>query len=307
MAYAMIGVLLAVKRLSDQPSERPAAVAERPPPCPRGWMRRRASPDHELPVGHAPSCDHEGPHIVHLVTSDAFAGIERHVLRLARELAGARVPRGNRLSADSGRPPRSRRGRSAACASRRRLRVGAAGSRASDSPGSAQATGPARPRRARRCSRRRARSARADSHRPDAALHPNRVGRASRVGPGCVYSRCIAGSTGGSADTSRVSRSVADAARERAEVGGAELVVIPPAMDLPEEAAVVRAREARAASRHPVIAYVGRLEPDRRIDVLVRAIPEVRRRIPGTRFVIRGIRRGRGVAEAARERPRHRP
>ncbi len=85
-----------------------------------------------------------------------------------------------------------------------------------------------------------------------------------------------------------VSQSVARAAQERHETGDAVLVVIPPAIELPTQAAVARAREARMRKDHPVVVFAGRLEAERRLDVLLRAIPLVRTELPECRFSIAG-------------------
>jgi len=91
-----------------------------------------------------------------------------------------------------------------------------------------------------------------------------------------------------------VSRAVADGARERREAERAEVVVIPPAIDLPPAEAISRAREERARLPGPVVVFAGRLENERCLDVLLRAIPLVRERLPDCRFVLAGS----GAAES---------
>lgn len=85
-----------------------------------------------------------------------------------------------------------------------------------------------------------------------------------------------------------VSEQALAAARRRGEVGNVPVAVIAPGIVLPDEAALLRARMTRARSTEHVVVAAGRLEPERRFDVLVRAIPTVARRFPGTRFVIAG-------------------
>jgi glycosyltransferase involved in cell wall biosynthesis len=85
-----------------------------------------------------------------------------------------------------------------------------------------------------------------------------------------------------------VSQSVANEARARHETGNAEVVVIPPGIQLPGTELVVQARAAREESREPVVTYIGRLEAEKRVDVLLEAIPRVRDQLPECRFVIAG-------------------
>ena len=85
-----------------------------------------------------------------------------------------------------------------------------------------------------------------------------------------------------------VSEEALAAARSRGEVGNVPVAVIAPGIALPDEAALLRARTTRARSTQHVVVTAGRLEPERRFDVLVRAIPAVIERFPGTRFVIAG-------------------
>lgn len=85
-----------------------------------------------------------------------------------------------------------------------------------------------------------------------------------------------------------VSRSVADAGRQRNELGTAELAIIPPAIDLPGDEELRHARASRLRQPGPVVAFAGRLEAERQLDVLLRAIPSVRAELPGCRFVLAG-------------------
>ena len=90
-----------------------------------------------------------------------------------------------------------------------------------------------------------------------------------------------------------VSQIVADGARERRETGHAEVVVIPPAIELPSHDALVSAQEERARLAHPVVAFAGRLEEERQLHVLLHAIPLVRAHLPRCHFVLAGA----GAAE----------
>lgn len=85
-----------------------------------------------------------------------------------------------------------------------------------------------------------------------------------------------------------VSEEALAAARDRGEVGNVPVAVIAPGIAIPDEAALLRARTTRARSTEHVVVTAGRLEPERRFDILVRAIPTVIERFPATRFVIAG-------------------
>jgi glycosyltransferase involved in cell wall biosynthesis len=85
-----------------------------------------------------------------------------------------------------------------------------------------------------------------------------------------------------------VSHAAADAARERRETGTAPIAVIPPGITLPPSEGVTNAKAAREQAGRPVVVSVGRLEPERRFDVLLDAIRQVRATVPNCRFVIAG-------------------
>lgn len=85
-----------------------------------------------------------------------------------------------------------------------------------------------------------------------------------------------------------VSRAAADAARGRHELGTALVAVIPPGIDLPADEVVADSRSWREGAGTLVVVSMGRLEPERRIDVLLAAIPMVRAEVPDCRFVIAG-------------------
>ena len=85
-----------------------------------------------------------------------------------------------------------------------------------------------------------------------------------------------------------VSDSVSRAARSRREVAEAKVDVIPPGIELPAVIAVREAVSARRELAHPVIAFVGRLEEEKSLPTLIGAIPLVLRDAPGSRFAIAG-------------------
>jgi glycosyltransferase involved in cell wall biosynthesis len=85
-----------------------------------------------------------------------------------------------------------------------------------------------------------------------------------------------------------VSQAVKVAAIGRGETGSARLAVIPSGIRLPAPDAVARARASREQAKRPLVASAGRLETERRFDVLLRAMPGVLKRLPECRFVIAG-------------------
>jgi glycosyltransferase involved in cell wall biosynthesis len=85
-----------------------------------------------------------------------------------------------------------------------------------------------------------------------------------------------------------VSQRALTAAVTRGEVGKAAVALIPPGIGLPDSAAVDVARRVRQLSSGPVITSAGRMERERRFDVLLRAIPYVLDRFPNSRFVLCG-------------------
>jgi glycosyltransferase involved in cell wall biosynthesis len=92
-----------------------------------------------------------------------------------------------------------------------------------------------------------------------------------------------------------VSDAAAEAARERRDTARAALAVIPPGVRLASAEQASQARFDRARAAHPVVATAGRLERERRIDVLLDAIPLVRVTFPECRFTIAGS--GKAQAE----------
>jgi glycosyltransferase involved in cell wall biosynthesis/O-antigen ligase len=84
-----------------------------------------------------------------------------------------------------------------------------------------------------------------------------------------------------------VSESVADAALARRETGRANLVVIPPGVVLPSDAEVEALVERRAAAP-PLLATVGRLEPEKSHPLLLFSLAIARERFPALRLLIVG-------------------
>jgi glycosyltransferase involved in cell wall biosynthesis len=91
-----------------------------------------------------------------------------------------------------------------------------------------------------------------------------------------------------------VSKAVAEAAKERRDSEGAALAVIPPGVRLATAEQAERARIERAQDAEPVVVTCGRLERERRIDVLLDAFDLVRCELPDCRLVVAGA----GKAEA---------
>jgi glycosyltransferase involved in cell wall biosynthesis len=85
-----------------------------------------------------------------------------------------------------------------------------------------------------------------------------------------------------------VSRAAQAAAVARGETGRARLAVIAPGIRLPSKDLIETARSARKRAQTPLVASAGRLEEERRFDVLLQAIPHVRKRQPQCRFIIAG-------------------
>jgi glycosyltransferase involved in cell wall biosynthesis len=99
-----------------------------------------------------------------------------------------------------------------------------------------------------------------------------------------------------------VSQSAATAAEARREVSGEKVTVIPPGIDLPGDEEVERAIADRLRAPDPVVAYVGRLEREKSVDLLLCAVPLVLRHLPGCKFVIAGAGScGRELKELARK------
>jgi glycosyltransferase involved in cell wall biosynthesis len=237
------------------------------------------------------------PRVLQVVSSDAFAGIERHVLSLTRTL------RALGCAAELACPPSAARLRAEAWASGIPV-VPASSSRPRFWPEALL---------------------REVMSRPAAAIHVH-DGRAALGGAALSlvtggplvrtqhFLRTASMERGGwrgqaSLAAHRqlnrrldgyvaVSQCVAVAGRERHETGRASVVVIPPAIDLPSADAVAQARIDRRRIAHPVVAFAGRLEPERHLDVLLNAIPIVLARIPECRFVLAGSGSAEGQLRA---------
>jgi glycosyltransferase involved in cell wall biosynthesis len=85
-----------------------------------------------------------------------------------------------------------------------------------------------------------------------------------------------------------VSAAAAEAAHARHDVARVPTVVIPPGVGMPSSGRLEAALQARSAATRPVVLSAGRLEPERRFDVLLDAIPIVLRTVPDCEFVIAG-------------------
>lgn len=265
ICFALIGLALAATRLGREasaPATLEAAVAETLP------AREPAL------------------RVLHVVSSDAFAGIERHVLRLARALSERDVdvtiacpPTARRLrdeAAASGiavvPPPGVRRGgwlRDVDTYLRRRPDVvhahdGAAAVAAWSLAGRGAA-------------------------RFVRTQHFVRTASSDRSGWRRTASLALHRALNADVDAVvAVSESAAEAARLRREVDAAKVTVIQPGIDLPEGHEVDAAVAERRDLRDPIVAYVGRLEREKSVDLLLCAVPLVLRHLPGCKFVIGG-------------------
>lgn len=225
--------------------------------------------------------------VLHIISSDAFAGLERHALQLAVEL------RNLGCAASIACPPSATVLRSqaraeeiatfpSASASQKTWLAGVACGRHVERPavvhvhdGRAAIAGSVLARRAKAC-----------LVRSQHFVRPASVERGGWRGSSSqalhrALNRQVDGYVG-------VSQAVADAARSRGETATALMAIIPPGVRLPSEGAVADARIARQQASSPVVASLGRLEPERRFDVLLDAIPKVLAAVPHCRFVIAG-------------------
>lgn len=284
LCFALFGVLLAAVRLAP-PRWTPAATPASPtallasPVAPPSWAARAASP--AVAAGGTPLS------VLHVVSSDAFAGIERHVVALAREL------RKRGCAAEIACPPSATRLRAEAEATmvpvhprRARTRggwLGAVARKLATAPPDVVHLHDGR-------------SAVAGTllAAPTSALvvrsqhfvRPASVERTGWRGPAslALHRTLNRGVDGYVA----VSRSVADAALERRDTRGAEVVVIPPGIELPADSIVEAACARRAARPDPVVAVIGRLEAEKGVATLVRALPRLLALVPSCRFVVAG-------------------
>jgi len=272
ICFAMVGLLVAGRRLGREPVTAAGGPAAATPPL---------SPPREHRLG-----------VLHIVSGTSFAGIERHVLRLARGLASRNVdvtiacpPSAERLreeAADAGIrviPPAS---------APRGAWMSDLGRWIPGSPriihvhdGLAAVTG------WRLSGRRGTRLVRSQ--------HFVRPASAERSGWRRVASFAVHRSINADVDALvAVSQSAANAALDRMEIAPAKVTVIPPGIELPRTEDVERAIERRRTLPSPVVATIGRLEREKALELLLMSIPIVLAHVPSCRFVIAGG----GAAEA---------
>lgn len=274
ICFAMVGLVVAGWRLGREPVAGAEAAGDLPTaaPVPQPEERRLG--------------------VLHIVSGTGFAGIERHVLRLARGLARRNVdvtiacpPTAERLreeAADAGIrviPPASAP-RTAWMSNLGRW-VPASTRIVHVHDGLAAVTG------WRLAGRRGARLVRSQHF-----VRPASTERSgwSRVASFAVHRRI-------NADVDAlvaVSQSAADAALERNEIAAGKVNVISPGIELARADEVERAIERRRTLPSPVVAYIGRLEHEKAVPLLLMAIPLVLEHVPDCRFAIAGA----GAAEA---------
>jgi glycosyltransferase involved in cell wall biosynthesis len=227
-----------------------------------------------------------GLRVMQVVTAVTFAGIERHVVNLSRELAhlGCTV--------EVACPPAAYRLREEAAVAGIAVTPSAAVPQAAWLPGIARGIVSARPQvlhvhdgRAAVIGAPLARLTRAGFVRTQHFTLPASFHRGGWRGRGSLALHRL---VNGRLDAYvAVSNSVEAGAVARREIHS-EAVVIPPAITLPDQDVVVRAREARRRLPTPVVVFAGRFEAERRLDVLLRAIPLVLALVPDCRFVLAG-------------------
>lgn len=224
--------------------------------------------------------------VLHVVTSDAFAGIERHVVRLAAELAAAGA------SPTVACPPSAHDIRAYA----RAAGISVVPASSTTAPWALHVLAAAPRMRPDVVHTHDGRAAALGSlaawlagsrlvrtqhfSRPASALRAGWRGEAS-----IRLHRCLNRRLDGFI---AVSQAAADSARQRREADPDAIAVVPPGIALDSEQAFQNAEATRTALRDPVVCSVGRLEPERRMDVLIRAVPEILARLPTCRLVIAG-------------------
>lgn len=284
ICFALVGLMLAAIRLA--PRER----AHREPRADQGapMACRPAAPPAALRGAHGGGDEQARPlRVLHVVSSSGFAGIERHVLRLCRDLS----ERGARCAIAC--PPAAKRLRAEAAAAgipvvpgagaRRRAWLLQLVERAAAAPpdvvhvhdGAAAVAG------WRLASTGRARLVRTQ--------HFVRPASAERSGIVRDASLALHRRLNRTADALiAVSESAAATIRDRREARPGSLAVVPPGIELPDEEALQRAVAARDRLEHPTVAFVGRMEAEKAPALLVEAIPLVLAQVPACRFVIAG-------------------
>jgi len=268
ICFAMVGLVVAGRRLGREP----VAVVEAPGDPPAG-ASQAALQEHRLRV-------------LHIVSGTGFAGIERHVLRLARGLAHRDV------DVTIACPP---------TAERLREEAADAGIRVIP-PASAPRTGwlsdlgrwlPVPPRIIHVHDGLAAVAGWRLAARRGTCLvrsqHFVRPASTERSGWRRIASFALHRAINDDVDALvAVSQSAADAALDRREVAASKVTVIPPGIELPRDEDVERAIARRRALQSPVVAYIGRLEREKALPLLLMSIPLVVAHVPNCKFVIAG-------------------
>jgi glycosyltransferase involved in cell wall biosynthesis len=273
ICFAMVGLVVAGRRLGREPVAAAAGADEAPVGAPTEVAQHRFG-------------------VLHIVSGTGFAGIERHVLRLARGLSRRNVdvtiacpPTATRLreeAADAGIPviPPANAPRTAWLTDLGRW-----------IPGTPRIVhvhdGLAAVAGWRIAGRRRAQLVRSQHFVLPASAERSGWRRAASF---ALHRRI-------NADVDAlvaVSQSAADAALDRNEIAAGKVSVIAPGIELAREDDVERAITRRRTLPNPVVAYIGRLEREKAIPLLLMSIPLVLEHAPACRFVIAGA----GSAEA---------
>jgi len=285
MCFALLGVMAAAVRLAPAQAPRAASASPIAEPTPRGPAHRpfalRAASPSLVPAAERPL------RVVHLLSSDGYAGIERHVLRLARLL------RERGADCQIACPPTATR-----------LRAEARMAGVPVVPGPTPHRGAWLPRLVERLA----------ADRPDvvhvhdgaaavwgwrlASLAPVRLVRSQHfIQPASAWrsgwrrrgSLLLHRSLNADVDALvAVSEAVAASVRARRDARDDVVTVIPPGIDVPPEEAVAAAAARRASLPNPVVAYVGRFEAEKSLPLLLDAVPHVLEQVPRCRFVLAG-------------------
>jgi glycosyltransferase involved in cell wall biosynthesis len=276
LEFAMIGIMLAVIRLAGEPVPQP--VVSRARTLPANLPRLRSTP---LATESALSRRADRPdrigasvRVLHVVGSDAFAGTERHVLGLVTELQRS----GCEIELACPRSARVLRRKAGAAGIPLRTLVTSFRSDAEIihvHDGRSAVLGWFL------ASRRDAALVRTQHFVTPASSHrAGLLGLASRFAHR-LLNRRLDGYV-------CVSEAAERAARSRHDAPRAKLAVIPPGIQLATEPQLASARTARARAGYPLVVSAGRVEQERRFDVLLEAIPAVLRRYPECQFRIAG-------------------